>query len=295
MCNLELSPVSSPRQVKVKVKNKTKTSLSSSPVHSPRSVSSSTSSRQQHNRTPSRQITTTSSTTTHTTLKKRPGSADSSRKGQEQGRAKAAAVVSPRQPAAAAAAVEYDVMLPSAHHHGNDNKDREIDHDASSPRHSSSKNATAHDVMLPSPRYRDNSSKQEGQESTGHSSFIFKPTKRLIGEVAYQLDRRILEYIFNDNDTSGSGNIAAGQKNDSQSQGSRRRFYGYIIQNIPEKINRECVNPDTGMLDSAKQYRLQNRFNFIFERLKSLGYDYLYHPEITCSMVSYDLHISDHG
>lgn len=195
--------------------------------------------------------------------------------------------MSPRQPTAAAAApaAEYDAMLPTTRPHGNDNKDREIEYGASLPHHSSSKNATEYDVMLPSPRYRGNSSKQEEQESTGHSSFIFKPTKRLIGEVAYQLDRRILEYIFNDSDTSGSGNIAAEQKNDGQSQGSRRRFYGYIIQNIPEKINRECVNPNTGMLDSTKQYRLQNRFNFIFKRLKSLGYDYLYHPEITCSMV----------
>ena len=57
-----------------------------------------------------------------------------------------------------------------------------------------------------------------------------KAAKRLIGEVAFQLDRRILTHIFGGHDSNMR----------------RKRFYGYIIKNIPEMILRESIDPATG-------------------------------------------------
>ena len=54
--------------------------------------------------------------------------------------------------------------------------------------------------------------------------------QRIAGEIAFQLDNRIISYIFID--------IGVDKK----------RYYGYTVQNITDMIERETVNLDTGKI-----------------------------------------------
>lgn len=101
-------------------------------------------------------------------------------------------------------------------------------------------------------------------------SIKLKPTTRLIGEICFQLDRKILNFVFRLN--------AENKK--------RRRFYGYIIQNIVEKINRECTDKNNEFVDDNKKHMLQCRYLYVLKILKPLGYNVTFHPDFCADMVS---------
>ena len=105
-----------------------------------------------------------------------------------------------------------------------------------------------------------------------HNNKKIPTTKRLIGEVAFQLDRRILNYVF-----------ASGLHQNNQ---DHRRFYGYIIQNIPEKINRESLVRYTGEIDYQKRAALNYRYQYILKALRPLGYDVSLHSEMSIDLVN---------
>lgn len=95
-----------------------------------------------------------------------------------------------------------------------------------------------------------------------------RPSPRLIGEVAYQLDRRILGYVFNCIDSN------------------RKRYYGYTIRNIQEKITREAIDPRTGMLDVELRNKLDYRYRYVLRSLGPLGYKVDHHCDFTTDMVN---------
>ncbi|XP_031602069.1 speriolin-like protein isoform X1 [Oreochromis aureus] len=82
---------------------------------------------------------------------------------------------------------------------------------------------------------------------------------RLLGEICYQLDRRILSYIF---------------------QG-HTRLYGFIMANIPNKIIEVSTHPLTGKVDQGYQLHLTQRHAELMERLSQLGYKEALHPPFT--------------
>ena len=100
---------------------------------------------------------------------------------------------------------------------------------------------------------------------------IIPITPRLIGEIAFQLDRRLLSYIFNGH-AQVSGKI-------------RRRFYGFTIQNIPDMIEIECMNAD-GSQDEQARMAMSYRYQYIFGRMRALGYDMKFHPMFSVRMVN---------
>uniref|UniRef100_A0A670ZU35 Spermatogenesis and centriole associated 1 n=1 Tax=Pseudonaja textilis TaxID=8673 RepID=A0A670ZU35_PSETE len=85
-----------------------------------------------------------------------------------------------------------------------------------------------------------------------HSLAEANKQERIVGEVAFQLDRRILSSIFPD----------------------RLRLYGFTVRNIPEKISQ---GPQDGYLSEA----IMERYNSIMDSLKPLGYDPKVHPSLT--------------
>ena len=60
------------------------------------------------------------------------------------------------------------------------------------------------------------------------------PDKSVLGEVAFQLERRILDYVF--------ANSLPEEACDHSAAARRRRFYGYTVNNIGEMINREVCH-----------------------------------------------------
>ncbi|XP_034434989.1 speriolin-like protein [Hippoglossus hippoglossus] len=79
---------------------------------------------------------------------------------------------------------------------------------------------------------------------------------RMLGEIALQLDRRILSFVF---------------------QG-HRRFYGFTVQNIPVKIIDVSTNRLTGKMDEGYQLYLTQRYADLIEQLNQLGYKKALHP-----------------
>ncbi|XP_007118241.2 speriolin [Physeter macrocephalus] len=88
--------------------------------------------------------------------------------------------------------------------------------------------------------------------------------ERLVGEIAFQLDRRILSSIFPE----------------------RVRLYGFTVSNIPEKIMQASLNPSDHKLDEELCQTLTQRYTGIMNRLQSLGYDGRVHPALTEQLVN---------
>ncbi|XP_027805277.3 speriolin [Marmota flaviventris] len=88
--------------------------------------------------------------------------------------------------------------------------------------------------------------------------------ERLVGEIAFQLDRRILSSIFPE----------------------RVRLYGFTVSNIPEKIIQASLNPRDHKLDEELCQTLTQRYVSIMNRLQSLGYNGRVHPALTEQLVN---------
>ncbi|XP_040271503.1 speriolin-like [Bufo bufo] len=83
-----------------------------------------------------------------------------------------------------------------------------------------------------------------------------KQCKRMVGEIAFQLDRRILCAIFHE----------------------QQRLYGYRVANIKEKITQVTTCPLTGKVDDQLRSELSERYHQTMDQLKKLGYDPTVHP-----------------
>ncbi|XP_009861019.2 speriolin-like protein [Ciona intestinalis] len=91
------------------------------------------------------------------------------------------------------------------------------------------------------------------------------PSKRLIGEIAFQLDRRILHSIFI----------------------HRKRLYGFTVRNIAEKIEEYTKDFASGTVDHEKRNSLVVKRDATMELLrKSAGYNQKYHPTFSEMLVN---------
>ncbi|XP_055022531.1 speriolin-like protein [Boleophthalmus pectinirostris] len=102
-------------------------------------------------------------------------------------------------------------------------------------------------------------SKDTGFGSQDHLGFIKEQREKLLGEIAYQLDWKILCYIFRSN----------------------KRFYGYTVTNIPSKITEVSTHPLTGKVDEAYRHHLNERYEKIKEILSRKGYKITLHPQFS--------------
>nr|XP_014352075.1 PREDICTED: speriolin [Latimeria chalumnae] len=80
--------------------------------------------------------------------------------------------------------------------------------------------------------------------------------ERIVGEIAFQLDRRILSWVFFD----------------------LIRLYGFTVSNIPQKIVQTSTNPLSGKVDESRRADMTRRYLHIMERLTRLGYHPKIHP-----------------
>ncbi|KAM5281849.1 speriolin-like protein [Ctenodactylus gundi] len=79
---------------------------------------------------------------------------------------------------------------------------------------------------------------------------------RIVGEIAFQLDRRILAYVFP----------------------GVTRLYGFTVSNIPEKIKQTSIKSLDGSVDEKKLRELTHRYLTLTARLEKLGYSREVHP-----------------
>ncbi|XP_029359625.1 speriolin-like protein [Echeneis naucrates] len=101
----------------------------------------------------------------------------------------------------------------------------------------------------------DLTARMQSVRNNAHEEF----TDRLLGEIAYQLDGRILSHVF---------------------QG-HKRFYGFTVLNIPDKIIEVSTHPLSGQVDEGYRLHLTQRYAHIMEQLKRLGYKTTLHPPFT--------------
>ncbi|XP_039113037.1 speriolin-like protein isoform X2 [Hyaena hyaena] len=79
---------------------------------------------------------------------------------------------------------------------------------------------------------------------------------RIVGEIAFQLDRRILAFVFP----------------------GVTRLYGFTVSNIPEKIKQTSIKSLDGSVDEKKLRDLTHRYLTLTARLERLGYNRDVHP-----------------
>ncbi|KAL8181413.1 UNVERIFIED_CONTAM: hypothetical protein K2H54_001310 [Gekko kuhli] len=102
------------------------------------------------------------------------------------------------------------------------------------------------------------------EAGTGKSSDPKQETmERIVGEIAFQLDRRILSAIFPD----------------------QVRLYGFTVRNIPKKVVQSGSDPYSQLSDKQAA-AIMERYDTVMNRLKPLGYDPNDHPRITEHVVN---------
>ncbi|KAJ4931149.1 hypothetical protein JOQ06_025447 [Pogonophryne albipinna] len=101
--------------------------------------------------------------------------------------------------------------------------------------------------------------------STSVRQATIKGSDRVMGEVAYQLDRRIMSHIF---------------------QG-HKRLYGFTLLNIPGKIKEVSTHPLTGKVDEGYQLHLIQRHADLMKKLNKVGYKTELHPSFTEFIVNH--------
>ncbi|XP_077170241.1 speriolin-like protein isoform X2 [Paroedura picta] len=83
-----------------------------------------------------------------------------------------------------------------------------------------------------------------------------KKNGRVVGEIAFQLDRRILAHVFP----------------------GITRLYGFTVSNIPEKIKQVSMKSLDGSLDEKKYRAMTQRYLDLFAHLEKMGYHSDIHP-----------------
>uniref|UniRef100_A0A8D0E5Z0 Spermatosis and centriole associated 1 like n=1 Tax=Salvator merianae TaxID=96440 RepID=A0A8D0E5Z0_SALMN len=83
-----------------------------------------------------------------------------------------------------------------------------------------------------------------------------KRNGRIVGEIAFQLDRRILAYVFP----------------------GITRLYGYTVSNIPEKIKQVSMKTLDGSVDEKMYRAMTQRYLDVTGRLEKMGYNTETHP-----------------
>ncbi|XP_030046114.1 speriolin-like protein, partial [Microcaecilia unicolor] len=88
--------------------------------------------------------------------------------------------------------------------------------------------------------------------------------ERTVGEIAFQLDRRILASVFQD----------------------RVRLYGISVSNITEKINEFSIDCQTNKVNENKRSEMLKRYSDIMNKLCEYGYDPKVHPQFSEYLVN---------
>ncbi|XP_027008367.2 speriolin-like [Tachysurus fulvidraco] len=107
---------------------------------------------------------------------------------------------------------------------------------------------------------RNPDSRPANPDASSSSSYraVIEP-ERLMGEIAFQLERRILSHVFY----------------------KQRRLYGFTVHNIQDKIIQVSTHPLTGKVDEAYRSEITERYVDLMDRLSALGYNVKLHPLFT--------------
>ncbi|KAI3388817.1 hypothetical protein SNEBB_002186 [Seison nebaliae] len=102
--------------------------------------------------------------------------------------------------------------------------------------------------------------------------------KRLIGEICFQLDRRILQYIF--------GQRERWDKKNNVKTVNCQPLYGYSTKCLLYYIGQHSINIETGFFDDNLYMENYYRYCYLFRSLIELKYDESIHPQFCHDLIN---------
>lgn len=103
---------------------------------------------------------------------------------------------------------------------------------------------------------------QKSDDSVQKWSLLESNSHRVLGEIAFQLDKRILSFVLN------------GKYNNN---GKYRSFYGYNVANLRQRIMEK---------KESEAEILLNRYESLVAHLSTMGYRMPYHSDLTAAIVN---------
>ncbi|KAK3608039.1 hypothetical protein CHS0354_031025 [Potamilus streckersoni] len=108
--------------------------------------------------------------------------------------------------------------------------------------------------------------------SLKHSLSTMKPNMRLVGEIAFQLDRRILDHVFTE------------ARSLQKKSKSSHRFYGFSISTIYQMMHK--IAKKGNRFDNNMELEMRLKFEKMLVKLSSFGYIYDLHADFTQDIVN---------
>ncbi|XP_063786455.1 speriolin-like protein [Pseudophryne corroboree] len=106
--------------------------------------------------------------------------------------------------------------------------------------------------------------REDVQETPCRDPTYLQLCKGLTGDIAFQLERRILAFVFKD----------------------LGRYYGFSVANIEEKILQSTYCPVTNKVDEKLRDEMNQRYAAVMKKLKKLNYNPSVHPNFSEYLVN---------
>ncbi|XP_076449105.1 uncharacterized protein LOC143285596 [Babylonia areolata] len=142
---------------------------------------------------------------------------------------------------------------------------------------------------LPSPRldfFPVNSHTVAAHKAPWHNPMEDEDSKNLLGEVAFQLERRVLDYVFANSlpDLSPHNSPSRGAVVDTDTAARRRHMDGYTVSNIGEMISHEALAGEK--YSRGTERMLRERLRTMLDLLTPMGYDLLEHGSFSQDIIN---------
>ncbi|PVD34616.1 hypothetical protein C0Q70_05892 [Pomacea canaliculata] len=129
---------------------------------------------------------------------------------------------------------------------------------------------------------RDRSPPKPQPQDAGDSN----PPPCVLGEIGFQLERRIIQMVFGDEPPKNLANPLINEDETKANASQRHRFYGYTVRNLPERIRAECRRHGRGERDGVREADMKCKLRRVMQELRDCGYSVTRHSSFAQDIIN---------